>query len=688
MKQSKIAMLVSLVISASALTACGGSDYSSPTPTPAPTPTPTPTPTPAPTPAPSPAVEFPVQEAKPVSAVVNDSGSLLLSESGLSLYFFANDESGVSNCNGVDGDEPGSTNDAESCAGRWPPLLGNENSVADGYFDLIDRADGTRQWAYKTFPLYNFAGDSAQGDINGDGIGNVWDLARPTPVVSEDISEIPTYVGNETVHTATSAAEVLTNIRSDKEGFSLYYFDVDPVGEAACYGLNGDACINAWPPLLADGGAKPSSLLSVLELENGETQWAYKGKPLYFFAGDTEAGQTNGDGIGTVWHLASQLPAIQRGEEDATMLSATGMVYALLPNAEDILEAQHVDRDQFTLYTFDNDNAGESNCNDGCARAWPPFIASEMEEANGKFSKIERSDGEMQWAYDDKPLYFFAGDEEKGQANGDGLNGVWHIIAPASQEPDPTPLETSVSVVDDELGQRLKADGMASVLVADGNGGFLVETQDKTDFQLYTFDNDTEEQSTCLSDGCMQNWPALLATESDSASAPFSIFERSDGLMQWAINEQPLYFFTGDTSAGQSNGESVGDVWWVARPAPVRMFSHESKGDMLVANDRVLASQGKTVEQLNDLTLYTFDDDVLDSGESTCFGGCAVTWPPLYATSADQAFGDFTIIERTESDDSETLQWVYKGLPLYFFISDSALGDTGGDYPTWKIARP
>ncbi|MEY8215475.1 MAG: hypothetical protein RPR97_13460, partial [Colwellia sp.] len=86
-------------------------------------------------------------------------------------------------------------------------------------------------------------------------------------------------------------------------------------------------------------------------------------------------------------------------------------------------------------------------------------------------------------------------------------------------------------------------------------------------------------------------------------------------------------------------------------------------------------------------TLYTFDSDTVNSNVSECFDGCAVTWPPLYATSSDQAFGNFSIIPRSENNTT-TFQWSYKGLPLYFYVGDSAIGDTNGDYTSWTIARP
>lgn len=675
MKPNHMRSLIAIALTTAFLTACSSDDSPTVEPTTPSTPT---TPDTTPT---SPTIEFPVQSDAPDITTL-DAGSIFVSQEGLSLYTFDNDDLGVSNCNGIDGDEAGSTTDESSCAGTWPPLLAADGTAASGNFTLIARTDGTQQWAYQDTPLYTFAGDSTQGDINGDGLGDVWHLARPQPLSVENINELATYVGNQTIWSASDSAGVLEKFRADKAGFALYIFDNDPVGDAVCYDLNDGGCINAWPPLLADAGAKASAPLSILELSNGEQQWAYKDKPLYFFAGDTQAGETNGDGAGDVWHLATQVPAIQRGDDTGTMLSATGMVYVL----NDELEAEQANKDQFTLYTFDNDTANTSNCYGDCAISWPPFLAAEHDVENGTFTKITRDDGNIQWAWNEHPLYFFASDTEAGQANGDGIGGVWHIIQPDEEEPS-TSIITTINATDSNLGSSLIIDGEALMLISQ-SGTDSQETADKTGFQLYTFANDSFEQTACTSDGCKASWPALLATEEDIASAPFSIFTREDGLDQWAFNGQPLYFFTGDVNAGEQNGEAVGDVWWVARPAPLRVFNHESEDNILVATSDVLPSQGKTSEQLTDLTLYTFDDDVLDSGESTCFGGCAVTWPPLYATSEDEAFGEYSIISRQEDDGSQTLQWVYKGLPLYFFTADSQLGDTLGDYPTWQIARP
>ena len=87
----------------------------------------------------------------------------------------------------------------------------------------------------------------------------------------------------------------------------------------------------------------------------------------------------------------------------------------------------------------------------------------------------------------------------------------------------------------------------------------------------------------------------------------------------------------------------------------------------------------------NDMTLYTFDKDVANSGKSACNGKCAVNWPPLYAAKGDKAEGDFSIITR----DDGSKQWAVNGKPLYFWIKDKKPGDKTGDgfKNVWRVAK-
>ena len=92
-----------------------------------------------------------------------------------------------------------------------------------------------------------------------------------------------------------------------------------------------------------------------------------------------------------------------------------------------------------TLYTFDKDVANKSNCNGGCAAAWPPFLVKDGDRTPVEFGVITRDDGAKQWAMNEKPLYFFAADVQAGDAKGDGQGGVWHVIRGASKRSEAKP---------------------------------------------------------------------------------------------------------------------------------------------------------------------------------------------------------------------------------------------------------
>jgi predicted lipoprotein with Yx(FWY)xxD motif len=96
-------------------------------------------------------------------------------------------------------------------------------------------------------------------------------------------------------------------------------------------------------------------------------------------------------------------------------------------------------------------------------------------------------------------------------------------------------------------------------------------------------------------------------------------------------------------------------------------------------------SKGKAFVDAKGMTLYTFDKDT--AGKSACNGQCATNWPPLMATSAAAAQGEWTIVKR----DDGSSQWAYKGKPLYTWAKDTKPGDTTGDgflNGAWHIAQP
>ena len=93
---------------------------------------------------------------------------------------------------------------------------------------------------------------------------------------------------------------------------------------------------------------------------------------------------------------------------------------------------------------------------------------------------------------------------------------------------------------------------------------------------------------------------------------------------------------------------------------------------------------GKTIlTDAKDMTLYIWDKDAV--GVSNCYDQCAVNWPPLLVPADTAVSGDFTLVDRTDSDQKIV---AYKGWPLYLWIKDTKPGDTTGDGVggTWHTA--
>ncbi len=204
-----------------------------------------------------------------------------------------------------------------------------------------------------------------------------------------------------------------------------------------------------------------------------------------------------------------------------------------------------------TLYTFDNDEPGVSNCTGTCLENWPALIAHDGAAPEAPFSLVTRDSGDEQWALYGMPLYFFAGDSQPGDVTGDEVGDLWRIarVAPVTV------------MTHDSEGELFVAWGEALV---DANGDPLPSKQG---FTLYTFAEDTGGTSSCT-DSCLDVWPALYGTVDAPAFGDFSVFERSDGDYQWRYQDQPLYFYVGDSAPGDANGNITDGfgTWFFARP--------------------------------------------------------------------------------------------------------------------------
>ncbi len=100
---------------------------------------------------------------------------------------------------------------------------------------------------------------------------------------------------------AGAPAKVADGVLVGANGMTLYTFDRDAAasGKSMCNG----PCAGNWPPLAAAAGATASGDWSVVTRDDGSKQWAFKGKPVYFWVKDKNAGDRTGDGFNNVWHV-------------------------------------------------------------------------------------------------------------------------------------------------------------------------------------------------------------------------------------------------------------------------------------------------------------------------------------------------------------------------------------------------
>lgn len=85
-------------------------------------------------------------------------------------------------------------------------------------------------------------------------------------------------------------------------GMTLYTFDKDAAGsgKSVCNG----PCANNWPPFMASGTDSAQGDYTIVTRDDGSKQWAWKGKPLYYWVKDAKPGDKSGDGFNKVWQTA------------------------------------------------------------------------------------------------------------------------------------------------------------------------------------------------------------------------------------------------------------------------------------------------------------------------------------------------------------------------------------------------
>ncbi|MEU1190691.1 SCO0930 family lipoprotein [Streptomyces sp. NPDC005859] len=231
-----------------------------------------------------------------------------------------------------------------------------------------------------------------------------------------------------------SANGELGKILTDGAGKTLYRFDAD-TAEPPKSNCDGD-CATAWPPVAADdvsaGDGIDKSLLGEVTRTDGTKQLTVGGWPAYYYAKDTKAGDTSGQGVGNKWFALA--PDGKKAKSDSASEAALpGLSVRKDANLGDIV----VDKNGMTVYRFLKDKAWPepvSNCNGACLEKWPAVAPVEFGETKGiqekGYMNFTRGDGTKQQTINCSPIYTFSGDKAPGDINGQGVGGTWYAVAP------------------------------------------------------------------------------------------------------------------------------------------------------------------------------------------------------------------------------------------------------------------
>ena len=383
---------------------------------------------------------------------------------GVALYTYDNDR------------KPLESSCYDDCAKDWPPYAGPLGFRPVGDWSTFKRTDGTQQLALRGRPLYTAAGNasaplatapsepptqppaSAPAPAPNEGAGSGKPVAQaasaasgrsptaPPPEGPWRVAEFKPVEGFKSPPQISVKELFIVNgqVLVDADGMTLYVSDNDKaLDQSSCYAK----CTLTWKPAEAGNLVSPVGDFNIIGRNDGLRQWAYKGKPLYRYSGDTLAGHVNGEALTREWHAAKIVdyfmpPGVRlRNDPRQGVIIATADGRTLYAR----------DKKRFSVGLHNakrgpelrgepqvGQSVGTSGCDNECSQKWKPFRAPESGQPSAFWSIVTRADGTRQWAYLQYPLYTYVEDKVPGDTRGhdlidisDGYDALyWRVALP------------------------------------------------------------------------------------------------------------------------------------------------------------------------------------------------------------------------------------------------------------------
>jgi len=315
-----------------------------------------------------------------------------------------------------------------SCTQAWLPVLASVDGVEVGKWSLAERADGSKQWAYDGFPLYASNLDKNPGDVLG---GTKISSGGDGGVVRVPVGPLPDIPPGFLV-LSSSTGRLLVN---DDE-YSIYAWDGDEENTSNCV----SECLNSWTPVRAPQIAADSGDWTIIKHPSGINQWAFRAKPLYTHNNDTRSRSFAGSDVAG-WHNVYTQRAVTPPEEFTVQDAGFGG-QVLADSRGKTIYLYNCRDDSVAQLACDHPDAAQDYrlaiCGNGdpdvCRETFPYVVADANAESESSLWSVmainpntgrRAETGEVGalnvWAYRQRPVYTYGGDQEPGDTEADAF---------------------------------------------------------------------------------------------------------------------------------------------------------------------------------------------------------------------------------------------------------------------------
>lgn len=316
------------------------------------------------------------------------------------------------------------------------------------------------------------------------------------------------------------------------------------------------SCADAWPPVLADEGARPVGKWTIVSRPDGLKQWAYDKWPLYTSALDKRPGDVLG---GSTLFDFAEAGALRYPVAPDPNIPSQFRIHSTMAGRLVTV------KDGWSVYASADDRRHKSNCADACLQTWEPILAAAYARAVGEWTTFERAAGVRQWAFRGMPVYRYRNDSKLHAQDGGDVPGWRNVYTQAAPDP-PKDLSLKVTSIGLVLGDKAGRTIYRYICTDDAYDQLACDHPDTPQAYRFTVCGGGSPER------CVKAFPYVLAPAgAKSANRTWSTMYidpetgrrtangQAGALHVWTFRDRPVYTFADDKKPHDLNAHSWGE---------------------------------------------------------------------------------------------------------------------------------